>query len=609
MEDATAVKLIDSPRDQHSQDVSSSSHVVSLPALSASQVHHVSSAALGAASHVMSTPVKLAQRLSTTIAGALYLIPGLKSAEEDPANAEAFIRYWHNEELLGPGDFRHGRLPKASPLERYLTYLHLPAPDGLGQTAITMKINRNIAFPVPKNKFLLPLQIFSSMQAPVAVDPGSITGQAHRNFLGSKDLTNVVVYLRPNAPPLIRCGVIDTSRRADHLLATVRYAQQVSREKYGHALEVPRMVSQQLNTKGMIGFGEKGLIIGQATQAHELEKRRQGWLGHIGGPLGAHFNTGIDDANALLPNQEAFSREFNVYGASVFLDWMAQDFFGEETPSFLSREEGSLRHTLEQVMQAYAGNDPKLTERWNDQLSRQLHKILKPLKTLHTALSENKETDTKKLLALQMMIRLIAIETSQEKKIQVEEVRPVQEIALRVLLCHLFNAIIQVNCYSGADRTGFIWALTAAIGDKVESRTKHLKDPVEAISVVFNFMMSFEKRVAAMDLLLRDKDPDFDLDAWLKTVEGKGYKDIVHFQRELVSYVLGASEPLIQRSTGVYGLKWRQTVRNGFPIPYIPRRMYDAKTETWFPPVDLGNHKLSPEGEALFLGKGSERPG
>lgn len=533
----------------------------------------------------------------------------------NPDEAADYVRTWSSSSDFGPEAYQNGMLPAGMPLNKFREYQNQKPPEEIQHQCIAMRTGDDFAIPNPEGYSFTPIQAILGLDGKTHVKPNTISTMAERNEAKSPNLPNIISMAGPRGKLTFRCGVIDTFYKANQFLEGLKHLYQTEEV----SLDNIRIVMNQLNVPGVAGVGEKKLIENQDKQAQLVERNIDVWLGKITAPQVAHFNTPIDGFSEMVPGQDIYSHKHNAYATAVLLNWLVQDYFSKECPTFLNSKEATALRTLKSLIEAWdtlavtkssksIKKAEKEIKKCTDRLQGRLEKLAPKLNEYYaTHLSSENVVDKAQAVATKMMAHLVAIQTEKADALKYRPIRPVQEVGLILLLTRLFNALPEINCFSGVDRTGLISALSYAL-DKLLARVE-TDDPATAYDRVYDFLMNFEDRVHEMDEKLKDEAVDFDLNTWLNSPDGESYRDLVEFQRWVAEYALGVSIPLVWRSTGFWGLKWRQLIEDNYMVPYLPRCLYDSASQTWFSVVDRTKPLLTEDGQAIFVGSSKWREG
>ncbi len=538
---------------------------------------------------------------------AKYLLPQAPPpSPEEVASAREFNNFWYSKKLRGPKDYANGVLPASTPLQKYEQYRELEPPPHIPTLATSTRLNNGIKISMSEGREIVALEAYQNPAGHPKIKKHSITGLAMREQADNKHFVNLVnifaLFSQTTGSCMIRCGVIENDWTCMQLCAVFNWVNQYAQKFLGSSKQ--RMLSVQLNDPGIAGFGEGSLIEGQSAQIKKLDQMLRIQLSDT--PTVAHANVPVDGFSRVIPLQERYSHGLSLEATKTLLTWAIKDWHPESTPPKLKKALDAF-NSLSEGLQGV--KDTRNAKPFGHFL-RHHGNPMPCLDDYYKSLTSEK-TPPAELFTFKLLHHLTAIQTGKWKKYEYQPTRPAQETAILFLLTYVLNAILQMNCYSGVDRTGFEAALAYAIDRLIEAGIQKGKEPYAAAEFAYEFLMSFETRVEQMSKAIKEainhNEEGFNFKEWLDG-PGADYKDIVSFQNEVVSYVQGVSQQVVYRSSGVLGEKWGDKLENNSWIPYLPMFMFDAKTQAWFRVIG-DDRRFTPAGRAVFLGQESARQG
>lgn len=393
---------------------------------------------------------------------------------------------------------------------------------------------------------------------------------------------------------IIRTGVINTPEKAEEFKKAVIELQ----GQMGRGDDQPvRVMSHQLNSPET----ESKMIENQHTQLLSKRKRKEFEVGHLNAPCNRfyhhHNKFGNVPVVSSILSGEKKSHEQNVEGMVQYLAWMIEDFGKNE-----DQEVKSLANKLEQkdvwhiitLQEDVNKKFDKIVELENQivelddeeqrkQLKAEIKELKKEIQKLRTEIihGNGQEQGLKDLHTYLVKVferDVLAPKDSELEKAsqtltvyrkllgaQLEfkgaEVDRNQEHLMFFALDKSLGVISAMNCKSGLDRTGFLFALFLSAMDLQDS---------ELMEIALNW------KTYSLELNKLYREKDYDPDLVLSELNGradygKNLKVFFDMQHTIFQHLLKVSLPITGINTGLIGLKYHEGItENLFPLYCLP---------------------------------------
>ncbi len=526
--------------------------------------------------------VKIAEVFEKIFAKDHFVARHRARAQEYNAPTDDKIAAVREFEVLPAGDHLHAHVPESIRLERDQSDYRPVDHKEQGRVAIERGEVRAVA-PLESGHGTLKhtvtaYDVRSGTAEPDAVVPTATRFHQHSATVGNH-LVNCYMTQKDGAG-ILRTGVINTPEKA----AEFRAAAQELHRQMGRRGKV-RIVSHQLNSpepEGKMIRKQHQYLLQQCDDDFEIA--------HLNAPCNRYYHVtrahgGKPIASAFLTGEKQ-SHEMNVEGMTQYLGWILEDA-PEELKTKLNQKGASKilakQKEVNQKFSEIVDLEKRISETEDKDVQKDLKAQIKTklqeidtlrnqmiwgkpgefsgLREMHKYLKEVWEQDN---VEHPMRDRMIIFRKLLGNQLEIEgaELERNQEHLLFFALDKELGVITAMNCKSGLDRTGFLFALFLGAMDLPEEKMLKIALNWESYSLELNQL--YRKNNYDPKAVWNELDPKYHRD-------GEELRYIFEMQQNVLQHLLKVSLPITGISTGLVGLKWgKGMTANLLPLYCIP---------------------------------------
>lgn len=430
------------------------------------------------------------------------------------------------------------------------------------------------------------------------IEPGAVVPTSTR-YADDPEVGNHLIncYMtESNGAGIIRTGVIDTPEKA----AEFERAATVLNKQMGREDQPVRVMSHQLNSP------EREASMIKRQHKHLLARKSESFqAGHLNAPNNRFYHhhktfKGVPLISDFLSGEKK-SHEQNVEGMVQYLAWIVEDLQKSsdlEVKAIASKLDQVGAQTIiakqvevDQKFKEITDLESQIDESDDDDAindyQNQINQIMQEIDNLRTQMihGDGQKTGLKELhkyitqvlptidlkseniqanpnlKTFDETLNLFGKLLGSQLEIKGGEIDRNQEHLMLFALDKRLGVISAINCKSGLDRTGILFALFLSAMDLPEDK-------------VMDIALNWETYSLALNKLYKAKDYDADLvDAELSKMGplGQNLKTLFDMQHDVLQHLLKVSLPITGLSTGIIGLKYQKGIaENLLPLYCLP---------------------------------------
>ncbi len=393
------------------------------------------------------------------------------------------------------------------------------------------------------------------------IKPGSVVPTSTRyaeDEATGDHLINCYMTVDDQNRGIMRTGVINTQKKAEEFITAAKELH----EQMGKSGSI-RIVSHQLNSperENKMINAQHRFLLEQAKDNDDLS------IVHLNTPCNRFVNYtkehGTKPIASSILTGEKESHKQNIEGMAQYLDWIVSDLAevsGESWSGMANNAQTLLK--IDEVK----GKLKNLVNCGSEEDVKDLRREIKAeLRSIHTTIKDRIETIEemdnawKQKFTLYRQLLGMQLELS-----DVEPIGRAQELLMNSLLDESLGVVQAINCKSGLDRTGFLFALMVATKQVPEKRR-------------FELISRWDALTEELNLLYRSNEYDTKaVQEAMKESDNKVLLDLVFKMRQnTLQHLVNICMPITGISTGLIGMKWgKGMTENLIPLNCIPAKI------------------------------------